>query len=102
MSKHASGYPLVKLFADRIVDTVREIFVEGNDFCKKVSYCVGKKTAEASIAEFRTSPRLGVGVTLYMIATDTVIKPLEVMTYARCQKPRLLRANEGLGHTCYR
>lgn len=61
--------------ADRIVDAVREIFNEGNDFCKKVTYRIGKKTAEDTIAEFRTSPRLRVGVTVDMIATGT--KPFQ-------------------------
>lgn len=69
--------------ADRIVDTVREIFGEGNEFCKKVTYRVGKKTAEDTIAEFRTSPRLRVGVTVDMIATGTDIKPLEVVMFMR-------------------
>jgi type I restriction enzyme R subunit len=37
--------------ADRIVDIVREIFGEGNDFCKKITYrSGGKKTAEDLIA----------------------------------------------------
>jgi len=41
--------------ADRIVDIVRDVFGEGNDFCKKITYRVGgKKTAEDLIAEFRT------------------------------------------------
>ncbi|HEY9036828.1 MAG TPA: type I restriction-modification enzyme R subunit C-terminal domain-containing protein, partial [Pseudomonadales bacterium] len=69
--------------ADRIVDAVREIFGEGNEFCKKVTYKVGKKTAEDTIAEFRTSPRLRVGVTVDMIATGTDIKPLEVVMFMR-------------------
>jgi len=69
--------------ADRIVDTVRQVFNEGNDFCKKVTYRVGKKTAEDTIAEFRTSPRLRVGVTVDMIATGTDIKPLEVVMFMR-------------------
>ena len=69
--------------ADRIVDTVREVFNEGNEFCKKVTYRVGKKTAEDTIAEFRTSPRLRVGVTVDMIATGTDIKPLECVMFMR-------------------
>ena len=64
--------------ADRIVDAVREIFNEGNDFCKKVTYKVGKKTAE-----FRTSPRLRIAVTVDMIATGTDIKPLECVVFMR-------------------
>ena len=69
--------------ADRIVDAIREAFGEGNDFCKKVTYKVGKKTAEDTIAEFRTSPRLRIAVTVDMIATGTDIKPLECVVFMR-------------------
>ncbi|MDO6465526.1 type I restriction endonuclease subunit R [Pseudoalteromonas carrageenovora] len=69
--------------ADRIVDKVREVFNEGNSFCKKVTYRVGKKAAEDTIAEFRTSPRLRVAVTVDMIATGTDIKPLECLIFMR-------------------
>ena len=69
--------------ADRIVDAIREAFGEGNDFCKKVTYKVGKKDAEQTIQEFRTSPRLRIAVTVDMIATGTDIKPLECLVFMR-------------------
>ena len=69
--------------ADRIVDKVREVFNEGNSFCKKITYRVGKKAAEDTIAEFRTSPRLRIAVTVDMIATGTDIKPLECLIFMR-------------------
>jgi len=69
--------------ADRIVDAVRDIFGEGNEFCKKVTYKVGKKNAEDTIAEFRTRPRLRIAVTVDMIATGTDIKPLECVVFMR-------------------
>ena len=69
--------------ADRIVDAVREVFNESNDFCKKVTYRVGKQVAENTIAEFRTSPRLRVAVMVDMIATGTDIKPLECLIFMR-------------------
>jgi type I restriction enzyme R subunit len=69
--------------ADRIVDAIRETFGEGNDFCKKVTYKVGKKGAENTIQEFRTSPRLRIAVTVDMIATGTDIKPLECLVFMR-------------------
>jgi type I restriction enzyme R subunit len=69
--------------ADRIVDAIREAFGEGNDFCKKVTYKVGKKGAEQTIQEFRTSPRLRIAVTVDMIATGTDIKPLECLVFMR-------------------
>lgn len=69
--------------ADRIVDAIREAFNEGNEFCKKVTYKVGKQAAENTIAEFRTSPRLRIAVTVDMIATGTDIKPLECVVFMR-------------------
>ncbi|KUJ72507.1 type I restriction-modification enzyme R subunit C-terminal domain-containing protein [Thiomicrospira sp. WB1] len=69
--------------ADRIVTAVREVFNEGNDFCKKVTYRVGKKTADETIADFRTNPRFRVAVTVDMIATGTDIKPLECVLFMR-------------------
>ena len=69
--------------ADRIVDTIREVFNEDNDFCKKVTYKVGKKHAENTISEFRTNPRLRIAVTVDMIATGTDIKPLECLVFMR-------------------
>lgn len=69
--------------ADRIVDTIRDVFDEDNSFCKKVTYKVGKKHAEDTIAEFRTSPRLRIAVTVDMIATGTDIKPLECVVFMR-------------------
>ena len=69
--------------ADRIVDTVREVFDEGNHFCKKITYRVGKKTAENTITEFRISPHLRIAVTVDMIATGTDIKPLECLIFMR-------------------
>jgi len=69
--------------ADRIVDAIREVFNEGNEFCKKITYKVGKKNAENTIAEFRTSPRLRIAVTVDMIATGTDIKPLECIVFMR-------------------
>lgn len=69
--------------ADRIVDAIRDIFNEDNDFCKKVTYKVGKKHAEETIQAFRTSPRLRIAVTVDMIATGTDIKPLECVVFMR-------------------
>jgi type I restriction enzyme R subunit len=69
--------------ADRIVDAIRDIFNEDNNFCKKVTYKVGKKHAEETIQAFRTSPRLRIAVTVDMIATGTDIKPLECIVFMR-------------------
>ena len=68
---------------DRIVDIVREVFNESNEFCKKITYKVGKKTAEDSIKAFRTAPAYRIAVTVDMIATGTDIKPLECVMFMR-------------------
>jgi len=69
--------------ADRIINAVREVFNQGNDFCKKVTYKVGKKVADETIAAFRTSPTFRIAVTVDMIATGTDIKPLECVLFMR-------------------
>ncbi len=68
---------------DRIVDAVRVVFDEGNAFCKKITYKVGKKTAEESIKAFRTDPQYRIAVTVDMIATGTDIRPLECVMFMR-------------------
>ncbi len=68
---------------DRIVDAVREVFDEGNAFCKKITYKVGKKTAEESIKAFRTDPQFRIAVSVDMIATGTDIRPLECVMFMR-------------------
>jgi len=62
---------------DRIVDAVREVFDEGNAFCKKITYKIGKREAEESIKAFRTDPQFRIAVSVDMIATGTDIRPLE-------------------------
>jgi type I site-specific restriction endonuclease len=70
--------------ADRIVDVIREVFAEGNDFCKKITYRNGgKKAASDLIADFRTSPQFRIAVTVDLIATGTDIKPLEILLFLR-------------------
>ena len=68
---------------DRIVDAVREVFDEGNAFCKKITYKVGKRVAEESISAFRTDPQFRIAVTVDMIATGTDIRPLEAVVFMR-------------------
>lgn len=69
--------------ADRIVDAMREAFAEGNAFCKKITYKLGKSEAENAIKAFRTDPHYRVAVTVDMIATGTDIKPLECVVFMR-------------------
>ena len=68
---------------DRIVDAVREVFDEGNAFCKKITYKIGKREAEEAIKAFRTDPQYRISVTVDMIATGTDIKPLECVMFMR-------------------
>ncbi len=74
---------------DRIVDAVREVFNESNAFCKKITYKVGKKTAEESIKAFRTDPQYRIAVTVDMIATGTDIRPLECVMFMRDVKSQV-------------
>lgn len=88
-NRHMEWIPKTLIFAkdddhaDRIMDAVREVFNQGNEFCKKVTYKVGKKVADETIAAFRTSPTFRIAVTVDMIATGTDIKPLECVLFMR-------------------
>lgn len=87
--------------ADDIIQTVREEFDEGNDFCKKVTYRVkdGKKDKDGNIIEagedprsvlsqFRSNYNPRIAVTVDMIATGTDVKPLECLLFMRDVKSR--------------
>lgn len=67
--------------ADEIVETVRQVFGEGDDFCTKITHAA-KRPAEL-IKAFRNSPELRVAVTVDMIATGTDIPPLECVFFLR-------------------
>lgn len=69
--------------AETIVRLVRDVFGQGNDFCKKITYNVSGVKPEDLINEFRTSPSFRIAVTVDMIATGTDIKPLEVLIFMR-------------------
>ena len=62
---------------------MREVFDEGNAFCKKITYKIGKREAEEAIKAFRTDPQYRIAVTVDMIATGTDIKPLECVMFMR-------------------
>lgn len=69
--------------AEEIVHAVREVFGEGNDFAKKITYRnTGEKPKEL-IKAFRVDPFPRVAVTVDMIATGTDIKPVEVLIFMR-------------------
>ena len=81
--------------AEDIVHICREVFDQGNDFCKKITYqakhpVTGKpaRTKEL-IKEFRITTNLRIAVTVDMIATGTDIKPLEVLIFLRDVRSRV-------------
>ncbi|GBC60817.1 restriction endonuclease subunit R [Desulfonema ishimotonii] len=67
--------------ADDIINTVREEFGEGNDFCKKVTYQV--KDAKSVLSSLRNDYNPRIAVTVDMIATGTDVKPLECLLFMR-------------------
>lgn len=69
--------------AEEIIHAVREVFGEGNDFAKKITYRnTGEKPKEL-IKAFRVDPFPRIAVTVDMIATGTDIKPVEVLIFMR-------------------
>ena len=84
--------------ADDIIQTVREEFAEGNEFCKKVTY----KTAEdpkSVLAQFRNDYYPRIAVTVDMIATGTRRQTARMFAlHARREESQLFRADEGPWH----
>ena len=75
--------------ADDIVNTVREEFGQGNDFCRKITYRPeidenGTPIApETMLNAFRNSYNPRVAVTVDMIATGTDVKAIECLIFMR-------------------
>lgn len=69
--------------AEEIVHAVREVFGEGNDFAKKITYRNTGEDPKSMIKGFRVDPFPRVAVTVDMIATGTDIKPVEVLIFMR-------------------
>lgn len=69
--------------AEEIVHAVREVFGEGNDFAKKITYRNTGEDPKAMIKAFRVDPFPRIAVTVDMIATGTDIKPVEVLIFMR-------------------
>lgn len=68
--------------AEEIVTAVREVFNEGNEFAKKITYQTSEKPKEL-IAAFRVDPFPRIAVTVDMIATGTDIRPVECLIFMR-------------------
>ncbi len=69
--------------AEEIVHAVREVFGEGNDFAKKITYRNAEEDPKALIKAFSVDPFPRVAVTVDMIATGTNIRPIEVLIFMR-------------------
>ncbi len=73
--------------ADDIIQTVREEFAEGNEFCKKITYRV-EEDPKSVLAQFRNDYYPRIAVTVDMVATGTNVKPLECLLFMRDVKSR--------------
>jgi type I restriction enzyme R subunit len=68
--------------ADDIIQIVREVYGQGNAFCKKVTYR-SDEDADSILSSFRNDYHPRIAVTVDMIATGTDVKPLEVLLFMR-------------------
>ncbi len=73
--------------ADDIIQTVREEFGQGNEFCKKVTYRTDEDP-KSVLAQFRNDYYPRIAVTVDMIATGTDVKPLECLLFMRDVRSR--------------
>ncbi len=73
--------------ADDIVQIVREVYGQGNAFCKKVTY-KAEEDPDSVLASFRNDYYPRIAVTVDMIATGTDVKPLEVLLFMRDVRSR--------------
>ena len=72
--------------ADDIVQTVRQEFGEGNEFCRKITNAASNP--KSSLAALRNDYNPRIAVTVDMIATGTDVKPLECLLFMRDVKSR--------------
>ncbi|AMK75603.1 MULTISPECIES: type I restriction-modification enzyme R subunit C-terminal domain-containing protein [Methylomonas] len=68
--------------ADDIINVVREVYGQGNAFCKKVTY-KAEEDPDSILSSFRNDYNPRIAVTVDMIATGTDVKPLEVLLFMR-------------------
>ena len=73
--------------ADDIIQTMREEFGQGKEFCKKVTYKV-EEDPKSVLAQFRNGYHPRIAVTVDMIATGTDVKPLECLLFMRDVRSR--------------
>jgi type I restriction enzyme R subunit len=75
--------------AEDITHICREVFAEGNDFCKKITYRTTGEKPDVLIKSFRNSPKLRIAVTVDMVSTGTDIRPLECLLFMRDVKSKV-------------
>ncbi len=68
--------------ADDIITSVREVYGQGNAFCKKVTY-KAEEDPDSILSNFRNDYNPRIAVTVDMIATGTDVKPLEILLFMR-------------------
>ena len=73
--------------ADDIIQTVREEFGQGNEFCRKITYKV-EGDPKSLLTQFRNDYYPRIAVTVDMIATGTDVKPLECLVFMRDVRSR--------------
>ena len=73
--------------ADDIIHILREVYGQGNAFCKKVTY-KAEEDPDSTLASFRNDYNPRIAVTVDMIATGTDVKPLEVLLFMRDVRSR--------------
>ncbi len=73
--------------ADDIINILREVYGQGNAFCKKVTYRAEEDT-DSILSSFRNDYNPRIAVTVDMIATGTDVKPLEVLMFMRDVRSR--------------
>ena len=73
--------------ADDITNILREVYGQGNAFCKKVTY-KSEDDPDSTLASIRNDYNSRIAVTVDMIATGTDVKPLEVLLFMRDVRSR--------------
>ena len=73
--------------ADDVIQTVREEFGAGNEFCRKITYKVDGDP-KSLLTQFRNDYHPRIAVTVDMIATGTDVKPLECLLFMRDVRSR--------------
>ncbi|MDR0950832.1 MAG: DEAD/DEAH box helicase family protein, partial [Candidatus Ancillula sp.] len=72
--------------ADDIIRICLEVFNQGSEFCKKITYRADN--AEEVLNDFRNAYNPRIAVTVNMIATGTDVKPLECLIFMRDVKSK--------------